>query len=148
MIVIGALVILGLLVVVGLILRLTHKPDDPSPASNPNSPTSPSEDDNACCGMHITCRRDSLSTGLSDEVIYYDDEELDRYAGRDANDYSEPEIEQFRDVLLTLLPEDIAGWARSIQLRGITLPVAVKDELLMIVSEARKEASSPSSQTK
>lgn len=45
-----------------------------------------------------------------------------------------------RDVLLTLLPEDIAGWGRSIQLRGIELPSAVKEELLMIVAEARREA--------
>lgn len=43
-------------------------------------------------------------------------------------------------MLLTLLPEDIAGWGRSIQLRGIELPSAVKEELLMIVAEARREA--------
>ncbi len=39
--------------------------------------------------------------------------------------------------MLTLLPTDIAGWARSIQLRGIELPASVREELLMIVSEAR-----------
>ena len=49
-----------------------------------------------------------------------------------------PDIEEFRDVLLTLLPTDIAPWARSIQLRGITLPSEVREELLMIVAEARK----------
>ena len=43
-------------------------------------------------------------------------------------------------MLLTLLPDDIAGWGRSIQLRGIELPSAVRDELLMIVAEARLEA--------
>ena len=34
-------------------------------------------------------------------------------------------------------PEDIAGWARSLQLRQIELPAAVREELLMIVAEAR-----------
>ena len=54
---------------------------------------------------------------------------------------TDEEIEQFRDVLLTLLPTDIAPWARSIQLRGITLPMAVREELLMIVAEERAKKS-------
>ena len=87
--------------------------------------------------MHVTCEKDSLLPEVSDKIEYFDDEELDAYAGRDADSYSDEEIEQFRDVLLTLLPSDIAPWARSIQLRGIVLPTAVRDELLMIVAEAR-----------
>ena len=42
-------------------------------------------------------------------------------------------------MLLTLQPTDLAPWARSIQLRGIELPSEVRDELLMIVAEARRE---------
>ena len=41
-------------------------------------------------------------------------------------------------MLLTLLPDDIAGWARSLQLRGINLPDIVKEELLLIVREERE----------
>ena len=51
--------------------------------------------------------------------------------------YTDSDIEEFRNVLLTLLPSDIAGWGRSIQLRGIELPDTVRDELLLIVAEAR-----------
>lgn len=87
--------------------------------------------------MHITCEKDSLLASVSPTIEYYDDEELDRFAGKDPEDYTDSEIEQFRDILLTLLPDDIAGWARSIQLRGIRLPSCVREELLMIVSEAR-----------
>ena len=49
-------------------------------------------------------------------------------------------------MLLTLLPDDIAPWARSLQLRGIELPADVRDELLLIVSEerARRTATSAS----
>jgi len=90
-----------------------------------------------CCGMHIVCERDSLSTGVQDTNDYYDDEELDVYAGRGADEYSAEEIDQFRDVLLTTSPDEIAAWARAIQRRGIELPTAVRDELLLIVSEAR-----------
>ena len=92
-----------------------------------------------CCGMHITCERDSLLANVSDTVEYFDDEELDRFRGRSADDYSDAEVEEFRDVLLTLQPDDIAAWGRSIQLRGIELPTAVREELLLIVAEARAE---------
>ena len=87
--------------------------------------------------MHITCERDSLLASVSPQVEYFDDEELDAYRGRRADGYSDTEIEQFRDILLTLQPDDIAPWARSVQLRGIELPAPVREELLLIVSEAR-----------
>jgi hypothetical protein len=87
--------------------------------------------------MHITCEKDSLLAQVSGKIEYFDDEELDAYRGREADSYSDDEIEQFRDVLLTLLPDDIAPWARSIQLRGITLPDCVREELLLIVTEER-----------
>lgn len=127
-------ILLAALFVVGVALWLLHSPDDGAPSPD-GGDTPPDEAD--CCGMHITCERDSLLTAVSDRVVYYDDEELDAFRGRTADSYTDTETEQFRDVLLTLLPDDIAGWARSIALRGITLPDAVRDELLMIVSEAR-----------
>lgn len=112
---------------------------DPSDLSDLSDSSDPSDidDSGVCCGMHITCEKDSLSTAASTEIVYYDDEELDIYATRTGNDYTEAETEQFRDILLTLLPADIAGWARSLQLRNIPLPPAVTDELLLIVTEAR-----------
>jgi hypothetical protein len=127
-----ALYIALALVVVGLPLWLMERrykrrnPDAPEPAATEE-----------CCGMHITCERDSLLASVSDKIEYYDDEELDAFANRRADAYSDAEIEQFRDVLLTLQPDDIAGWARSIQLRNIELPTEVRDELLMIVAETR-----------
>ncbi len=89
-----------------------------------------------CCGLHLVCEKTSLSP-MSGEVVYYDDEELDRFRGRTADGYTPEETEEFRDVLLTLLPQDVAGWSRSIQVRGITLPSEIRDELLMIVAEQR-----------
>ena len=41
-------------------------------------------------------------------------------------------------MLMTLLPKDVAGWSRSIQVRGVTLPTEIRDELLLIVSELRQ----------
>lgn len=135
----AAAILLAALIAVGGTLYLFHRRD--AGRGDADSPQETEEAAEECCGMHITCERDSLLSSLSERIEYYDDEELDAYRGRGATEYSDEEVEQFRDVLLTLLPDDIAGWARSIQLRGITLPAAVRDELLMIVSEARRARS-------
>ncbi len=131
----AVLIILSALVIVGTILYLLHRR---SLSREPETEQIEQVDSEVCCGMHITCEKDSLLASVSEEIVYYDDEELDEYKGRGTNDYNNDEIEQFRDVLLTLLPQDIAGWGRSIQLRGIELPAIVREELLMIVAEARQ----------
>lgn len=143
---IPALIILATLVVVGSVLYLFHRRDlarggDTCEDTDTPVTTGPveTEDGEACCGMHVTCERDSLLSAVSQDIEYFDDEELDTFIGRSPHSYDDDEIEQFRDVLLTLLPDDIAPWARSIQLRGIELPEVVRDELLMIVAEERRK---------
>lgn len=108
---------------------------------NPEEKEEIVEPPDECCGMHITCERDSLLASVSPTIEYYDDEELDVYRDRIPQSYTDTEVEQFRDILLTMKPEDIAGWARSLQLRQVALPEAVRDELIMIVAEARRSHS-------
>lgn len=138
----GALIILAAMVVVGLLLFLTdkkyyrHHHATEERDTEEVAEVSEKEVPEVCCGMHLVCEKTSLSI-VSDEIIYYDDEELDRYIGRTPESYSSEETEEFRDVLMTLLPEDVAGWAKSITLRKIELPYEVKDELLLLVSEQR-----------
>ncbi len=127
------LIIAAALVAVGLPLYLMHKREERKAGGE--LPITPPQQE--CCGLHLTCEKDSLLAAVSEEIVYYDDEELDKYKGRLPDSYDEEEIEQFRDILLTMLPQDIAGWARSLQLREICLPDAVREELLMIVAEAR-----------
>lgn len=136
----AALIILAALIVVGTALYIHHRltaADVSVEQMTPTEDVPPAPADSECCGMHLTCEKDSLLTAPGQEIIYYDDEELDCYKDRLPDQYTDDETEQFRDVLLTLLPSDIAGWARSLQLRGIALPPDVRDELLMIVAEAR-----------
>ena len=132
----AALVILAAMVLTGFVLwlyeRRWQRRNVAAGQPEPEDLTS-----GECCGMHITCEKDSLLAAVSEKIDYYDDEELDRYAGKDAESYIEEETEQFRDILLTMRPDDIAGWARSLQLRGIALPTEVREELLMIVAEVR-----------
>lgn len=102
----------------------------------PTAEEKPQEEE--CCGLHITCERDSLLAAAAKEIEYYDDEELDRFAGRSAEAYTAEESDEFRDILLSMQTDEIAGWARSLQLRGIALPTDVRDELIMIVAEERQ----------
>lgn len=138
----GALVILIAMVVVGVLLFITdkkyyrhhHGNISTEKRDNPVEDVQPE----ICCGQHLVCEKTSLSI-VSDEIIYYDDEELDRFVGRTPESYTPIEQEEFRDILLTLLPEDVAGWARSITLRKIELPTEVKDELMLMISELRTQ---------
>jgi hypothetical protein len=93
--------------------------------------------DTECCGQHEVCEKESLLAAVSKGVEYYNDEELDRYRGRPSDQYTEEEVEEFREVLYTCQEEEVAGWSRSLQLRGIELPDELKDELYLIVGERR-----------
>lgn len=93
--------------------------------------------DGECCGRHEVCERDSLLAAVSRRIVYYDDEELDRFAGRSGDDYCPEEEEAFREVFYTMQDEDVAGWLRSLQLRGITLPDGLRDEVFLVVGERR-----------
>lgn len=90
-----------------------------------------------CCGQHQTCEKDSLLAAVSKQIEYYDDEELDRFRGRAADEYSDDEVNEFREILYTLQEIEVAGWLRSLLLREIELPDAIKDEAFLIVGERR-----------
>lgn len=147
----GALVILLAVIGIGIILYIDElryrrrqqtllSDNSDSPEGEEDAPKdserSGEVEISECCGLHLVCEKDSLSP-MSAEIVYYDDEELDRFIGRDENSYTAEETEEFRDVLMTLLPEDVAGWARSITQRRLALPPEVRDELLLLVNEQR-----------
>jgi hypothetical protein len=94
-------------------------------------------EDMECCGQHETCEKDSLLAAVSKEIEYYNDEELDRFRGRESYDYSDEEVDEFRDVLYTMKEVEVAGWVRSLQLRAVELPDDLKDEVFIIVGERR-----------
>ena len=89
-----------------------------------------------CCGQHLVCERETLLQ-TNAEIIYYDDEELDALAGRDADSFTDEEADLIREVFHTLQEKDVTGWVRSLQLRNIQLPADVREEALLIVRERR-----------
>lgn len=68
------------------------------------------------------------------EIEYFEDEELDRFAGKESNAFSDEETEEFRYILNTMRPDEVPAWNRSLCLRGISVPDGLKDELSLFLT--------------
>ncbi len=119
------------MLVIGVILfihdRLTSKPGDAK--DEIVEPVQDSCNDD-CCGTHDVCPSEMMLKHINDPIEYFDDEELDAYKGRGSADYSDDELEQWRDVLYTLRHDELLAWERSIKKRGILMPDIIKEELI------------------
>lgn len=122
----GAFIILGITLLTGVILYITR---DRSHYKN-NILIEFEEEEEVCCGRHAVCEKGLLTS----EELYYNDEELDRYKGREPGSYTPEEIEEFREVLYTLRPEEVYQWGIALTQRDIPLPDTLRDEWLMLVS--------------
>lgn len=89
---------------------------------------------NTCNGENTKCEQDCMMEAATKDIEYYEDEELDRFAGREADSYTDEEVEEFSEVLYTMQPEEVPGWNRSLILRGINLPNQLKDEVIEFLS--------------
>ena len=89
-----------------------------------------------CCGAHEVCEADSLLSS-NDKIEYFDDEELDKLSGIEAENFTLQQQNQIADVFYTLRENEVASWLKSLQLRNIQLPIAIRDEALLIVAERR-----------
>jgi len=88
----------------------------------------------ADCALRSVCpSEEMLRNERAAENVYYEDEELDAFAGRAADSYTPEEVEQWRDILYTLRPEEVVPWTHSLHRRGIAIPTALRDELLSLV---------------
>lgn len=94
--------------------------------------------DSECCGQHEVCEKESLLAAVSKKIEYYNDEELDLYIGMPSDAYTPEQEDEFREVFYTMREEEVAGWVRSLQLRGIDLPEELKDEVYLIIRERRE----------
>ncbi|RCW31621.1 hypothetical protein [Marinilabilia salmonicolor] len=114
------------LIVALIINKLTSTKEEPKEAP-------PSD----CCGAHEVCDKESLIAHTHGEIIYFNDEELDRFKGQAPDQYTPDETEQFREVLLTMHPHEVNTWLRSMMARGIRLPLDVREEALAILKRQR-----------
>ena len=141
-----AILLLAILVIGGAIVWLIdklfyHKTDENADETEQNATTddTPAQGcTDEACGIRSICPSEQILMGeCKQEPIYYDDEELDSFAGRDADSYTADEVEQWRDVLYTLQPGDLLGWGQSIKHRGLVMPAAIHEEFLQLAAEHR-----------
>lgn len=91
------------------------------------------EDDEECCGEHEVCEKGKIKRALRTDIEYFDDEELDRYRGTAPDEYDDEAVEEFREVLYTMYPTEVEDWLKSLELREVALPDALKDEVFMLI---------------
>ena len=124
---IASLLALGLLA--AIVNKLTTKGEDPPIVERVGCDT--------CDGTNSKCEQECMLEAAVKPIEYFDDEELDRFAGRPSDAYSDTEAELFGEVLYTMRADEVASWVRSLTLRHINLPNQLRDEVLMLISDQR-----------
>lgn len=134
------LVVLVALSLAGRIMRKKNGNDivpssiEEAPAVAPAPSHEEEEDDGEeCCGEHEVCEKGRIKRALRTDIEYFDDEELDRFRGVLPDEYDDEAVEEFREVLYTMHPSEIEDWLKSLELREVALPDALKDELFMLM---------------
>jgi hypothetical protein len=94
------------------------------------------------------CMRDCSMSPTNKPIVYYNDEELDRFKGTASDAYDEAAVDEFREVLYTLRESEVADWLRSLQQREVNLPDAVKDEAFMMLTDKNDKSSTGGTVTK
>lgn len=134
----GALIIFVLLAAVVVVLLEMRERKRQSKAKEDTEPETVQQNvrPEGCCGEHLVCEKETLLNS-SPEVVYYDDEELDRLAGIEPEQMTDEQINMINEVFATMREEDVPGWCRSLQMRGIQLPQDIREQALLIVREQR-----------
>jgi hypothetical protein len=126
-------IIVGLFAIVGLffLIRTNKKEQLKNPIKESNEIKAPAD---GCCGTHEVCEFDKLKVNTK-IIEYFEDEDLDAYKDIREDAYSNDQIEQFRDVLYTLNTDEIKNWLLSLERRNVQLPLILKSEARMLMTE-------------
>lgn len=87
-----------------------------------------------CCGAHEICEFDE-SIFKEKEIVYFNDEELDELRNVREDQFTGRQIDDLREVLYTLRPDEIGKWLTSIGLRHIHLPAILQQEARQLMAE-------------
>ena len=136
-------IFLAALVTLSLVGRLIRKKngDDSVPTTVETTTAEPAaseaensaEEEEECCGEHEVCEKGKIKRALRTDIEYFDDEELDRFRGTAPDEYDDEAVEEFREVLYTMDPREVDDWLKSLELREVALPDALKDEVFMLL---------------
>ncbi len=118
------------IIVLGIVLAIAHLLTN---SGDEEPPIVTKQTCATCTGDNDKCEQECMMEAATQQIEYYDDEELDRYKGRTADSYTDEEAEQFREVMETMRPDEVKGWNRSLILRQIAMPDQIKDEAVMLM---------------
>jgi len=88
-----------------------------------------------CCGKHAVCEKQKLAEASLHSAQYFDDEELDRFKGRNSDGYSDQEVEEFRYIMYTMRQDEVREWMECLLAREIELPDELKEECYSMMNE-------------
>ena len=125
LILVAILILLG--VVTGVMALVMHRKDRPEPPVVEQATCA------TCNGDNDKCEQECMMEAATQPIESFEDEELDAFRGRPSDSYDDDETQQFADVLYTMRQDEVAAWCRSLTLRGINLPNALKDEVVMMI---------------
>ena len=125
LILVAILILLG--VVTGVMALVMRRKDRPEPPVVEQATCA------TCNGDNDKCEQECMMEAATQPIEYFEDEELDAFRGRPSDSYDDDETQQFADVLYTMRQDEVAAWCRSLTLRGINLPNALKDEVVMMI---------------
>ena len=125
LILVAILILLG--VVTGVMALVMHRKDRPEPPVVEQATCA------TCNGDNDKCEQECMMEAATQPIEYFEDEELDAFRGRPSDSYDDDETQQFADVLYTMRQDEVAAWCRRLTLRGINLPNALKDEVVMMI---------------
>ena len=89
----------------------------------------------SCSAGAGKCLQECAMEAAVADIEYFDDEELDRFRGRQSDGYTDEEAAEFAEVMYTMRPEEVKDWLQSLRLRCVSLPDQLKDEAYMLAEE-------------
>lgn len=124
--------IIVLILFILVVIRLSKKKPGTVEEIEPQKKNSTVASD--CCGAHEICEFDSEDFE-SEQIIYFDDEELDELRNIRENELTVKQIDDLREVLYTLRTDEIGKWQKSLASRHIHLPAVLKEEARHLMAE-------------
>ncbi|MGD9930443.1 MAG: hypothetical protein AB7U05_10525 [Mangrovibacterium sp.] len=128
------LILIGILVALAVAVALATWLSNKYSKKEPEQEQTPAEVPLDCCGAHEVCEFEEMRN-TPDKILYFEDEELDRFQGISADQYQDEQIEEFRDVMYTLKSDELKMWLVSIERRNIQLPLILRQEAVQLIAE-------------
>ena len=120
------------IIVLGIVLAIAHLLTN---SGDEEPPIVTKQTCATCTGDNDKCEQECMMEAATKEIEYFDDEELDAFKGRPADTFTDEEVAKSSYIFETMRPDEVAGWCRSLTLRGISLPNQLKDDVFMMIDD-------------